>query len=221
MKKSILLFLFSAFINVCSYSQLTYGFSLGGNSSSLKGDAVKSLSNAIDLTNGIVKQKSNTGVSLRGFVEIPLSEKFSVEPGLSYNQRGYSLKGELSSNILKILNANTSLSVNNNYVGIDALAKIKPTKGLSIKAGPQINFLTNSNVKMSSSVLGFSLLNKSYDITNSINKLDVGITGALAYEFESGVSVSGFYTHGFSPVDKNSNFKAYNRTAGISVGFAF
>ncbi len=221
MKKLILLLFIS--ISVCdlSYSQLSYGFSLGGNISSLKGDAVRSLNNAFDLTNGYVDQHSNTGISARAFVDIPLTEKFSVEPGLSFNQRGYSIRGDLSSTFLKFLNTNISLSANSNYVGLDALAKFKPAEGFSIKVGPQVSFLTNSNVKFKTSVLGFSLVNEEIEITNSMNKVDAGITGALAYEFTNGVSVSGFYTHGLSPVDKNSDFKAFNRTAGITLGFSF
>lgn len=221
MKKLILLLLLATSVYNLSFSQLSYGFSFGGNISSLKGDAVRSLNNAFDLTNGYVDQHANTGISARAFADIPVTEKFGVEPGLSFNQRGYSIRGDLSSTFLKFLNTNISASVNSNYIGLDALAKFKPAEGLSIKVGPQVSFLTNSNVKFKTSVLGFSLLNKEIEITNNMNKVDAGITGALAYEFGKGVSVSGFYTHGLSPVDKNSNFKAYNRTVGLTLGFSF
>lgn len=221
MKKLILLLFISISVANLSYSQLSYGFSLGGNISSLKGDAVKSLNNAFDLTNGYVDQHSNTGISARVFADIPLSEKFSFEPGLSFNQRGYSIRGDLSSSFLKFLNTNISLSANSNYLGLDGLAKYKPAEGFSIKVGPQVSLLTNSIVKFKTTVLGFSLVNEEIEISNSLSKIDAGITGALAYEFTNGVSVSGFYTHGLSPVDKNSDFKAYNRTAGITLGFSF
>lgn len=221
MKKTILLLVGISLFTGSVFSQIKYGFALGANTSTLKGDAMQSLNNVFDLTNGIVSQSSHTGISARVFSEIPVSEKFSVEPGLSFNQRGYSLKGELTSTFLKLLNANASLSVTTNYVGVDLLAKINPVGGLSIKLGPQVNYLAGSDLKLKASVLGFNLVNEKIDITGNMKKIDAGLTGAIQYEFSNGVSISGFYTHGLSPVDENSNFKAYNRTAGITLGFSF
>ena len=143
---------------------------------------MQSLNNVFDLTNGIVSQSSHTGISARVFSEIPVSEKFSVEPGLSFNQRGYSLKGELTSNFLKLLNANASLSVTTNYVGVDLLAKINPVGDLSIKLGPQVNYLAGSDLKLKASVLGFNLVNEKIDITGNMKKIDAGLTGAIQYE---------------------------------------
>jgi hypothetical protein len=208
-------------ITILSFAQVKYGLAAGGNISTLKGDAVKSLNNVFDLTKGVADQQSNPGFTARASAELPVSEIFSIEPGLSFSQKGYVLKGNFTSGFLKLLNTKANLDVNSNYIGLDALAKIKPVAGFSIKFGPQVNYLVNSNVDISTSVFGFSLHNESIDLTGDMKKIDAGLSGGLEYEFGNGITVSGYYTHGLSPVDKNSNFKAYNRSAGITLGYKF
>jgi hypothetical protein len=208
-------------ITILSFAQVKYRFAAGGNISALKGDAVKSLNNVFDLTKGVADQQSNFGFTVRASAELPVNEMFSIEPGLSFSQKGYVLKGDFTSGFLKLLNTKANLDVNSNYIGLDALVKINPAAGFSIKFGPQINYLVTSNVKITSSVFGFSLLNESIDLTGEMKRVDAGLTGGLEYEFGNGITVSGYYTHGLSAVDKNSNFKAYNRSAGFTLGYKF
>lgn len=92
---------------------------------------------------------------------------------------------------------------------------------MSIKAGPQASYLVKNTLNIRSSVLGFNLINQKVDLTSNTNQWDMGLTGGMSYKFKNGFSLNGYYTHGLSPIDKNANIKAYNRSGGVTVGFEF
>lgn len=221
MKKFLLSFIIVFATAYSSTAQVSFGVQAGGNVSTLKGDAIKSLNNLFDITNGMVDQTSKFGFSGRTYASIPVDKSFGVETGLSYQQKGYKITGDFNSTFLKLLNAKADLVNTSQYIGLDALAKVTPTEGLSIKVGPQVSYLVKNNLKIRSSVLGFNLLNQDVDLTSNTNEWDFGLTGGIGYKFKNGVSLNGFYTHGLSPIDKNSNIKAYNRSGGVTVGFEF
>lgn len=208
-------------ITYSSTAQVSFGVQAGGNVSTLKGDAIQSLNNVFDITKGIVDQKSKFGFSGRAYAAIPVDKTFGVETGLSYQQKGYKVSGDFNSTFLKLLNVKADLINTSSYIGLDALAKVSPVEGLSIKAGPQINFLVKNDLNIRSSVLGFNLLNQHIDITDNTNKVDMGLTGGISYKFSNGISLNGFYTHGLSAIDKNANIKAFNRSGGVTIGFEF
>jgi hypothetical protein len=70
-------------------------------------------------------------------------------------------------------------------------------------------------------VLGISLLNKKLDLTDNFNRMDVAISGGIGYAFENGFNIKAGYDHGLAKLDKNDNFKAYNRAVKLSLGFSF
>ena len=74
---------------------------------------------------------------------------------------------------------------------------------------------------MDARLLGFSLLRTNMDVTSYFNKADVAVTGGASYTFDNGFSINAGYDHGLSRLDKNSQFKSYNRTVKVGVGFRF
>lgn len=221
MKKNLLVFIVLLVSAFSSTAQVSFGVQAGGNVSALKGDAIKSLNNLFDITNGIVDQTSKFGFSGRTYASIPIDKSFEVETGVSYQQKGYKITGDFNSTFLKLLNARADLINTSQYIGLDALAKVTPAEGLSIKAGPQVSYLVKNNLKIRSSVLGFNLLNQNVNLTSNTNEWDFGLTGGIGYKFKNGISLNGYYTHGLSPIDKNATVKAYNRSGGVTVGFEF
>jgi Outer membrane protein beta-barrel domain len=221
MKKILLSLIIVLGVVYSSNAQVTFGVQAGANVSSLKGDAIQSLNNVFDITKGIVDQKSKYGFTGRAYASIPVDKTFGVETGLSYQQKGYKISGDFNSTFLKLLNAKADLINTSNYIGLDALAKVTPTEGLSIKAGPQVSYLVKNNLNIRSSVLGFNILNQKIDLTNNTNEWDMGLTGGVSYKFKNGVSLNGYYTHGLTPIDKNASIKAFNRSGGVTIGFEF
>jgi hypothetical protein len=204
-----------------SSAQVKFGVQAGANVSTLKGDAIRSLNNVFDITKGMVDQTSKYGFTGRVYASIPVDKMFGMETGLSFQQKGYKVAGDFSSTFLKLLNAKADLINTSNYIGLDAMAVITPAEGLSIKAGPQINYLANNSLRIKSSVLGFNLLNEKVDLTSNTNPWEFGLTGGIGYKFKNGVSLNGYYAHGLSAIDKNANIRAYNRSGGITVGIEF
>jgi Outer membrane protein beta-barrel domain len=221
MKKFFTLTVLSAFIITSTKAQISYGVQAGVNIANWQGDAMQSLNDVVDLSNGYITTRSRTGFNVGTYVNIPLTEQISFEPGVMYSQKGYTMQGDLKIDALKFLGVNASAKVESHYIDMPLLLKAEVAKGLSIYAGPQISYLAKTNLHVNSSILGISLLNRKLDLTDNFNRVDMGIVGGLGYQFDNGVNIKAGYDYGLSKLDKNENFKAYNRVIKLSVGFSF
>ncbi len=202
-------------------AQTKFGLSAGVINSNWKGEALSSLNNIIDLTNGYISTASKTGFTAGGYASIPVGEKFTVEPGFSYSQKGYTMRGDLKIDALKFLGVNASANVESHYIDVPLVLKAEVAKGLNIYAGPQLSYLAKSNLHVRAGILGLSLYNDKLDITGQFNRIDLGLTGGIGYQFNNGLNFKAGYDHGLGKLDKNENFKAYNRAFKVTVGFTF
>ena len=221
MKKTFTLTALSLIIIASTKAQVSYGVQAGVNIANWQGDALNSLNSVVDLSNGFISTKSRTGFHIGGYASIPLTETISFEPGLQYSQKGYAMKGDLKITALKFLGVNASAKVEANYFDMPLLVKAEVAKGLSIYAGPQISYLAKTSLHVNTSVLGISLLNKRLDLTDNFNRVDMGIVAGAGYQFDNGFNIKAGYDYGLSKLDKNDNFKAYNRVVKLSLGFRF
>jgi hypothetical protein len=202
-------------------AQLKYGANAGLNHSTWKGDAVSSLERIVDLSNGYITPQARSGFYAGGFVEMPLGGKISLQPGVYYSQKGYTLKGNIAGDKFDFLGVNAKAQLQSHYIDVPLLLKAEVAKGLQVYAGPQLSYLVKNNLKVDVGLLGFSLLNTNMDVTDNFNRADVSITGGASYTFDNGFSINAGYDHGLSRLDKNNNFKSYNRTFKVGVGFRF
>lgn len=221
MKKFFTLVITSFIIMTSTKAQISYGVQAGMNVANWKGDAMQSLNNVVDLSNGFIGTKSRTGFNIGGYLSIPITEQLSFEPGLQYSQKGYAMQGDLKIDALKFLGVNASAKLEANYIDVPLVLKVEVAKGLNLYAGPQLSYLTKASLHINTSVLGISLLNKRLDLTDNFNRMDVGIAGGVGYAFDNGFNIKAGYDYGLSKLDKNDNFKAYNRVVKLSVGFSF
>lgn len=202
-------------------AQLSYGINAGLNRSTWKGDATGSFENLADLSNGYITPQARNGFYAGGFVEMPLGGRISLQPGLYYSQKGYVLKGSIAGDKFDLLGVSAKAELQSHYIDVPLLLKAEIAKGLQIYAGPQLSYLVKNNLRMDAGLLGFSLLKTNMDVTENFNKADVGLVGGAGYTFDNGFSINAGYDHGLSRLDKNGNFKSYNRTIKIGVGFRF
>lgn len=84
-----------------------------------------------------------------------------------------------------------------------------------------ISFLLSNKVNTKASVLGFSVLNRDFNVSNSIRPVDVALVGGIGYRFENGFNLGVGYDYGLNTIDKSGNFSTYNRVVKASVGFEF
>ena len=202
-------------------AQVTYGIRSGVNYATWEGDDIQIIQDLVDKTEGYVVAKGRTGMHIGGYVHIPISEVFAFEPGIGYSKKGYSLKGDFQIPVLKYFNINARAQVQSHYIDIPLVMRANVYKGLNIYAGPQVSYLVRSTLNAKLGVMGITLFNRGIGITERFNKVDMGLTGGIGYQFNNGLNVQAGYDYGLSKLDKNDNYMAYNRVIKVSVGFGF
>ena len=203
------------------HAQVTYGIRSGVNYATWKGDDIQIIEDLVEKTDGYIVAKGRTGLHIGGYVNIPISEVFAFEPGLEYSKKGYSLKGDFQIPVLKYLNINARAQVQSHYIDMPLVIKANVYKGLQVYAGPQVSYLVRSTLNAKLGVFGITLFNRGIGITERFNKVDMGLTGGIGYQFENGLNVQAGYDYGLSKLDKNDNYSAYNRVVKVSVGYSF
>jgi hypothetical protein len=221
MKKNLRLSMAAVLLSFSSFAQVQYGVKAGVNLANWNGQFMESLDNVVKLSNGFVQSQMKPGIYAGGYAEIPISGIFSVQPGLYYSQKGYTLQGDLSIEKLNFLGANAKAQVQSHYIDVPVLLKAEPVKGLQIFGGPQMSYLVKNNLQVNADVLGFSLLNTDLDITDQFQRWDMGIVGGIGYQFDNGINIQAAYEHGLRRLDANENFKTFNKVYKLGVGFRF
>ncbi len=220
-KKIFCAIILSVMMLTVTNAQVTYGVRTGVNFSKWQGDNLQVIEDLIDKTDGYLVTGGKTGIHVGGYVNIPISETISFEPGLQYSRKGYSLKGDFKIDALKVLGINAIALVQSHYVDIPLLLKANIVKGLNIYAGPQVSWLARNSLHAKLRVLGVSVFNQGIGITDRFNRVDMGLSAGLGYQFDNGINIRAGYDHGLSKLDKNDNFDAYNRVVKVSVGYTF
>ncbi|WP_082886469.1 porin family protein [Flavisolibacter tropicus] len=198
----------------------SFGIKAGLSSSTMKGNAVSNLNNLIDYTNDAITSSGRTGFFAGANVSIPVSELFSVEPGVYYAQKGYTLNGELNLKGVEFLGANAKAQLQSHYIDMPVVLKAN-LGGLQVFAGPQVSYLAKADLRTTAGVLGFNVLNRKMDATDQLNRWDAGLTGGIGYQFSNGFNLTASYDHGLSKVDANKRFDSYNRSFKVGAGFRF
>jgi hypothetical protein len=216
-------FLLVAVVYSQAQVQVKYGIRAGANISTWQGETMQSLSSLLDATNGSVSTQSRMGFHAGAYTSIQFGDRFALEPGLQYSLKGAEMTGRLTgqSGIFDLLNANARFRVESHYIEMPVLAKVYLTEGLHIFAGPQVAYLVDNKVNARASVLGFSALNRTFDINNGFQKWDFSGVAGVGYKFTNGVNVMAAYDYGFQRLDENQNFNTYNRAFKFSLGYEF
>lgn len=130
MKKSILVF--AAMLMSTSFmaaQEFVYFGAKGGvNFSTFSGDGFSDF-------NG--DKKSRTAYHLGLLAEIPVSERFSIQPEVLYSAQGYDIQE---------ITDGEDVEFQLDYVTVPVLAKLYVFEGLSFEAGPQLGFLVENKV---------------------------------------------------------------------------
>lgn len=197
-----------------------FGVRAGVSSASMQGDAVNSLKDLLDFTNGAITTGSHTGYFAGAYTSIPVTGNIAIEPAVYYTQKGYELRGELNIKGAEFLGANARARLNSQYVDIPVVVKAS-MGGLQLFAGPQVSYLTKAELNTTAGALGFNFLNSNSDATQQFNRWDAGITGGIGYQFSNGLNITAAYDHGLSRADANKNMNAYNRSFKVGLGFNF
>ncbi len=147
---------------------------------------------------------SKTAFHVGVLAEIPLLDKFSLQPELLYSVQGIKENDD---------NAEFKL----NYLQLPLMGKYYVTDEFSLEAGPQVGFLLSAKAKVEGEGEG--------DIKDDMNKTDFGLNFGLGYTLGNRLNVNARYNFGLSKIYNKDTFlsdiKAYNSVIQVSVGYIF
>lgn len=129
----------------------------------------------------------NAGV----FVNLPVSDLFSIQPEVLYSRKGAELTYDNAF-------ATGSAKFNLNYIEVPVLLKINVSENFNIHAGPYFAYLIDSKITNQ----GDGVFDFETDIDNDdLNKFDAGIAAGIGFDFDS-FGIGARYNYGLSPIGK-------------------
>lgn len=131
--------------------------------------------------------------------EIPLSEKFSLQPELIYSRQGSEAQNP------------ESVKIKLDYLSIPIIAKYYLVDGFSLEFGPQASFLINDKAEFIDSDLP--------DEDTDASGFDFGANAGLGYDITSDLFVQARYYFGITTVAENPDIK--NSVFQLSLGYNF
>jgi hypothetical protein len=193
-------------------AQSIIGFGAGIRSSSLNFDP--SDQGAFD--------GSRTGISVSGFVGIPLSETFRIQPGLGYAQRG---GGESEQGV--------DVTLNLDYIEIPVMGVFSvPSEGpvgVHVFGGPMFAFEVGCSLSGKEGGISVDLDCESQgsDIRTKSFELGVALGAAVSYATSETMSIFGSAHYGLGLTDINDDPDSDGRETvkhrglAVTVGLAF
>ena len=193
MKTSLLLFFCSIlFLSIVNAQSVHFGIKGGANVNKLSGKSFT--------------DKFTFGYHYGAFVEVGISDKFSIQPEVFISQ----VKQDTSSQFRAIYNSimgTATSKVQLNYINIPILIGYKPSENLTIQAGPQYAVLMSKNE---------TLLQNG---KNAFKSGDFSLLAGLQFQ-ASKFRIYGRYAIGLSnlnDIDKMDSWKSQSIQIGIGL----
>nr|WP_317632335.1 porin family protein [uncultured Flavobacterium sp.] len=171
-----------------------FGFKGGYNLANLGGD--------------VENNKALSGFHLGGFVEIPVSEKFAIQPEVLYSAQG--AKYEYSETFGG-MTLSYKFDDKLDYINIPVMAKYYATDKLALEAGPQFGFLVKAK-------------SDGEDIKDYVKSFDFGLGIGASYFFTENIYAGARYNFGLSNISDDTDaddYKVNNQVLQVSVGYRF
>ena len=155
-------------------------------------------------------------------VEYQATNFLGIEAGLNYTLQGGGWK-DYKSGSEKIEYPHFQLE----YIHVPIVANIYVAKGLALKTGVQLGFMTNADVMFTykSEIGGYdATIDTSINMKKECNKFDVSIPIGISYEFKSHWVIDARFNLGLTKVNKESVEGAKDSKNGaifLSVGHKF
>ncbi len=193
----------------------------GALGSDWRGNGINVLNTLVGVTGKFLSRSPYIGYYGGATVSIPVSEQVSIEPGLIYSQSGTSLKGELGLKGIDFLNINASASMVQQRIEMPVLLKADLGNGLQLMAGPQASYQLASKLRVQAGAFGFNLLNRSIDMSNSFEPLNVSAVAGLQYNLPNGLGIQASYEHGLTSIMKDRSAKVYTQSGRVGLSYRF
>lgn len=183
------------------------GFGASSNAQEYWNFGVKGGVNFTNMTSdGFEDNNSRTGFHLGVLAEIPVSDRFSVQPEVLYSTQGTEDEFGGFKDEYKL-----------DYIQIPVIAKIYLVDALALEVGPSFNFLVNEEYRLESNRLIFTA-------NPEASTFELAGTAGLSFNFNNGFFINGRYLQGFTDVYDSDSFDEdaiNNNGFQLGVGFQF
>jgi hypothetical protein len=162
-------------------------------------------------SNGFKDKNSRTGFHLGVLAEIPVGDRFSMQPEVLYSTQGTEATRMFSGDRI---HGEYQLD----YIQVPVIAKFYVIDGLALEAGPSFNFLVEEEYDFEDN--GISLEQDS----ELGSTFELGGAVGASYKFNNGFFLNGRYALGFTDAFDDSNFDSdaiKNSGFQLGVGFQF
>lgn len=193
--KNLLLFVAIVILTVpasIAQGELRLGVKGGLNLASIGGDAYVSGTSGFD---------SRTSFHIGGLVEIPISDKISVQPEILYSAQGSKFNFGFASG---------TSDIKLDYLNIPIMGKYHVIAGLSGELGPVVGILVKAEAGNG-------------DAKDSFKKTDIGVAIGATYRLPMGIFGSLRYNKGITNIndDPTVSGKNKNNVFQVSAGYSF
>ena len=150
------------------------------------------------------------------FVEIPVTDKLTIQPEILYSAQGSKSEGPLNIEG-DIYDVKATLKMN--YINVPVMFKYQIADKFSLEAGPYVGFLVSAKVK--AEVSGFGSATE--DAKDLFKSTDFGLGLGMNYEFSDVIFANARYQAGLTEIGDSeaggNNIK--NSVFQIGLGFRF
>ena len=204
MKKVFFIAVLAVFgVTATQAQEVRLGAKGGVNFSSFSGDGF----DAFDDPEG------RTSFHIGAFAEIPLSERFSIQPEVLYSGQGFDLISREGAD---------DTEVQLDYINVPVMAKVYIVEGLYAEAGPQIGFNVKSEIDSDPDDVDSGDVTIDEDVINDV-EFSVGV--GAGYQFNNGLFLNARYNFGLTDVFNNEDLlidsDAKNSVFAVSAGYSF
>ena len=164
---------------------------------------VKAGLNVSDISNGAsgTDMKAKTGIYAGVTANFPISEEFSIQPELIYNQMGAKTNLYDFGSIIGNVSTTTKLD----YLSLPVMLQYNLPSNIYLELGPEFSYMVSAKQSLSSSIITPSTdINMDY-----LNRLNVGAGFGAGYHFNKNIGINARYTLGLSGLGKNGNVTDY------------
>jgi hypothetical protein len=156
------------------------------------------------------------------FISVRIADNFTIEPGIQYSAKGWSVSGTLNDGQTSV---EGTLTNKINYIDAPLMFRVF-LKGFNLGVGPQISLPLTSDLAFEGTVNGQSG-SSNFSNIEELNDFDVAVALSIGYEFDFGLSLHATYDLGLTgtaalypyPVQFPLWTEANSRVIKLSIAF--
>lgn len=178
---------------------------LGANAQTFGLKAGLNISNVSNLYES--STNSRTGFNAGAFVNLPLANKFKIQPELLYSQKG-----------LKYPTGTEEYG----YLSIPIMFQYNIVENFYIEAGPEFSILLSAKDKFNGKTTNqYEYESGTFDLKDEYRTLDIGVGFGLGYDITKNIGANARYVAGFTDLYKETTKGDIAKNSLFQIGVSY